>query len=53
MMEAFASSPHAERLFYVVDGHPNSGANEHIAAALERTLTSGAIPAFAGCRPRT
>ena len=43
-----ARSPHAERLYYAVDGHPTAGANERIADALERTLVKH-VPAFSAC----
>jgi hypothetical protein len=47
----FAAHPHAERLFYAVEGHPTGEAHAVIAEALEQTLTDGiAVPAFRGCR---
>jgi hypothetical protein len=46
----FASSPHAELLFYSVDSHPNSGGHEVIARALLKRLTDGSIPQLAACR---
>jgi hypothetical protein len=46
----FAARPHAERLFYAVDGHPTGEANAIIADALEQTLTDGTVPAFSSCR---
>ena len=47
---AFAGTPHAERLFYAVDGHPTSDAQNLIANAIERALLDGSVPAFANCR---
>jgi len=47
----FASYPHAERLFYPVDNHPNAGGHEVIARALLKRLTDGSIPQLAACRP--
>jgi hypothetical protein len=47
----FANAPHAESLYYVVDGHPNAGANALIADALEQTLLKQ-VPAFSTCGSR-
>jgi hypothetical protein len=43
----FAARPHAERLFYAVDGHPTGDANALLADVLVRTLKT--VPAFSGC----
>jgi len=46
---AFARVPHAERLYYPVDSHPDSDAHAIIAGAVARYALSGAVPAFASC----
>ena len=45
----FATSPHAERLFYAVDNHPKGAAHALIADALLEHLTSGSILQMAPC----
>lgn len=44
-----AKSPHAERLFYPVDGHVTGDGNALIAAALQHSLLLGAVPALNAC----
>lgn len=39
----FARQPHAERLFYVVDGHPTSGGHTVIADAIVDSFLNGTI----------
>lgn len=46
----FASSPHAERMFYPVDNHPTGEAHAVIAQALVERLKDGSIPQMAACR---
>ena len=45
----FAAQPHAERMFYAVDGHPDGDAHALIAQALEASLTDGSMRSFAAC----
>jgi len=56
-LDAFARLPHAEKLFYAVDGHLNAEGHQVLETALVDKLTSGSVPAFAGCAdsaaPRT
>jgi hypothetical protein len=48
----FAARPHAEQLFYAVDGHPTGEANALIGDAVEQALLEAPpVPAFRGCRP--
>jgi hypothetical protein len=46
---AFAGTPHAERLYYVIDGHPTPDAHAILAAAVVRALLADTASAFAGC----
>jgi hypothetical protein len=47
----FAGVPHAERLFFPVDNHPNGDASAVIAKALVNRLTDGSVPGWGACRP--
>jgi lysophospholipase L1-like esterase len=46
LMGPFSRIPHSEKLYYVVDGHPNADAQKVIAQNLLQKLQDGSIPAF-------
>ena len=45
-LEEFSQTPHAERLFYVVDSHVNSDGHALLSRALVRSALNGSIPSL-------
>jgi hypothetical protein len=50
VLDEFRNDKKPEKSFYTVDGHPNARGHAMFARAIERRLTEGDFPAFAGCR---
>jgi hypothetical protein len=49
LMGPFSQIPHAETLYYVVNGHPAAGAEAVIGQYLAQKLQDGSVPAFSHC----
>jgi hypothetical protein len=47
ILPEFQTVPHAEKLFYPVDGHANAAGHKIIAEGLVKRLMDGSVPAFA------
>ena len=48
----FSQVPHAESLYYVVDGHNTSEGQKLIGVNLAQKLQDGIVPAFSNCAPK-
>lgn len=52
LVKPFSLVPHAESLYYVVDGHNTSEGQKLIGVNLAQKLQDGIVPAFSNCVPK-